>query len=196
MIGRKDLINIQRHKYQGSNACARLFLWLFLFIVWSWYLNCISLLLLLDSLRIQVVNKINQLCFNVTYSAETYFQKIEFSFLLDNIFFIKMSSDIYFYLYNFLFLLLRLTKIRCEKIKCQKRGVSYNSKTLPKPFQTRPRRSHQKCSIKKRCLLKGAWGLQLNGKRDSGTGVFQYILRNFLEHLFYRTPPDDFFCRL
>ena len=30
-------------------------------------------------------------------------------------------------------------------------------------------------------------------KRDSGTGVFLWILRNFWEHLFYRTPLDDCF---
>ena len=29
--------------------------------------------------------------------------------------------------------------------------------------------------------------------RDSGTVVFLWILRNFKEHLFYRTPPDDCF---
>ena len=30
--------------------------------------------------------------------------------------------------------------------------------------------------------------LQLYQKRDSGTGVFLWILQNFQEHLFYRTP--------
>ena len=30
-------------------------------------------------------------------------------------------------------------------------------------------------------------------KRDSGTGVFMWILWNFWEHLFHRTPPDDGF---
>ena len=30
------------------------------------------------------------------------------------------------------------------------------------------------------------WGLQLYQKRGSGSGVFLRILRNFLEHLFYR----------
>ena len=33
-----------------------------------------------------------------------------------------------------------------------------------------------------------AWGLQLYSERDSGTGIFLWILQNFLEHLFYRTP--------
>ena len=36
-------------------------------------------------------------------------------------------------------------------------------------------------------------GLQLYQKRNSGTGVFQWILRNFWEHPFYRTPPGNFF---
>ena len=31
-------------------------------------------------------------------------------------------------------------------------------------------------------------------KGHSGTGVFLQIFRNFLEHLFYRTPLDDCFC--
>ena len=35
------------------------------------------------------------------------------------------------------------------------------------------------------------WGLQLYKKRDSGTGVFLWILWNFQEHLFYRTPLGD-----
>ena len=35
--------------------------------------------------------------------------------------------------------------------------------------------------------------LQLYGKRDSGTGVFLWILRNFKKHLFYRTLLDDCF---
>ena len=30
-------------------------------------------------------------------------------------------------------------------------------------------------------------------KRDSGTGVFLWILQNIQEHLFYRTPLDDSF---
>ena len=34
-------------------------------------------------------------------------------------------------------------------------------------------------------------GLQLYEKRDSGTCVFLWILRHFLEQLFYRTPLDD-----
>ena len=34
------------------------------------------------------------------------------------------------------------------------------------------------------------WGLQLNQKRDSDTGVFLWILRHFSERLFYRTPLD------
>ena len=33
-----------------------------------------------------------------------------------------------------------------------------------------------------------AWGLQLYLKKDSDTGIFLWILRNFWEQLFYRTP--------
>ena len=29
-------------------------------------------------------------------------------------------------------------------------------------------------------------------KRDSGRGAFLWVLQNFQEHIFYRTPPDDF----
>ena len=36
--------------------------------------------------------------------------------------------------------------------------------------------------------------MQLYWKRDSGTGVFPWILRNFLENIFYRTYPGDCFC--
>ena len=36
-------------------------------------------------------------------------------------------------------------------------------------------------------------GLQLYYKRDPDTGVFLWILRNFSEQLFYRTPPGDCF---
>ena len=31
-------------------------------------------------------------------------------------------------------------------------------------------------------------------KRDSGTGVFLWILQNFYKHFFHRTPLDDCFC--
>ena len=33
-------------------------------------------------------------------------------------------------------------------------------------------------------------------KKDTGTGVFLWILRNFKEHLFYKTPPGDCFWKL
>ena len=33
-------------------------------------------------------------------------------------------------------------------------------------------------------------------KRDSGTDVFLWILRNFEEHVFYRTPPSDCFSNI
>ena len=35
--------------------------------------------------------------------------------------------------------------------------------------------------------------LPLYQKRDSGTGVFLWNLRNFSKHLFYRTPPRECF---
>ena len=38
--------------------------------------------------------------------------------------------------------------------------------------------------------------LQLYLKRDSGTGVFLWILRNFQEHFFYRTPLDGCFWKI
>ena len=44
--------------------------------------------------------------------------------------------------------------------------------------------------------MKKAWSLQLSYKRDSSAGVFLWLLRNFLEHLFYRTPLYDCFCAL
>ena len=37
-----------------------------------------------------------------------------------------------------------------------------------------------------------ASGLQLYYKRDSGTGIFTWLLWNFKEHLFYRIPLDDY----
>ena len=39
-----------------------------------------------------------------------------------------------------------------------------------------------------------ASSLQLYWKRESGTGVFLWILLNFEEHLFDGTPQDDCFC--
>ena len=49
----------------------------------------------------------------------------------------------------------------------------------------------QSLFLKKVAILRPATFL----KRDPGTGVFLWILRNFLEHLFHRTPLDDcFWC--
>ena len=45
------------------------------------------------------------------------------------------------------------------------------------------RSSHQRC-LRPATLL----------KQDSGTGLFLWVLRNFLEHFFYRTLLDDGFC--
>ena len=76
---------------------------------------------------------------------------------------------------------------------------------------TMSRISHQRCSIKKGFLkisqkftentcarvsflikLKEPEACNFIKKRNSGTGVFLWILRNFKEHL-YRTPPNDCF---
>ena len=40
-----------------------------------------------------------------------------------------------------------------------------------------------------------SWCLQLHQYRESDTGVFQWILKTFSEHLFYRTPLGDCFWR-
>ena len=66
------------------------------------------------------------------------------------------------------------------------------------------RSSHRRCSVKNGVLRNFA---RFTGKHlcqvsfliklqaeSCGTGVFLWILRNFLEHLFYRTPRDDCFC--
>ena len=73
------------------------------------------------------------------------------------------------------------------------------------------RSNHRRCSVRKGVLgnfakFTGkhlcqilflirlqAWGLQLYLKRSSGTDVFLWILRDFQEHLFYRTPPGQWF---
>ena len=49
------------------------------------------------------------------------------------------------------------------------------------------------CSSGRTFILDGL-GLQLYLKRVSGTGVFLWILRNFWENLFYRTPLGNCFC--
>ena len=72
------------------------------------------------------------------------------------------------------------------------------------------RSSHRRCSARKRILrnfaeftgihlcqslfFNIATGLRLLAKRGSGTIVFLWILRNFREHVFYRTPLGDCFC--
>ena len=43
------------------------------------------------------------------------------------------------------------------------------------------------------CKLSATWFTNSCQKRDSGTGVFLWILWNFSEHLFYRTPLGDCF---
>ena len=60
------------------------------------------------------------------------------------------------------------------------------------------RSSHQRCSVRKSVLInftkftgKHLCQSPFFNKKDSGTGVFLWILWNFYEHLFHRTPPDD-----
>ena len=72
------------------------------------------------------------------------------------------------------------------------------------------RSSHRRCSVRN-CVLRNfvkftgkhlRQGLSFNKvagltqtcnfiKKDSGTGIFLWILRNFKQHLFYRTSPGD-----
>ena len=63
------------------------------------------------------------------------------------------------------------------------------------------RSSHQRCSVRKGVLRNFAnftgkhlcQSLYFNKIRESGTGVFLWILRNFWQHLFYRTSLGDCF---
>ena len=71
------------------------------------------------------------------------------------------------------------------------------------------RSSHRRCSVRKKVFLeilqnsqentcaRGSFLIKLQAwacNFISGTGVFLWILRNFKQHLFYRTPPGDCFC--
>ena len=63
---------------------------------------------------------------------------------------------------------------------------------MVKPTMVKPpvRSSHlEKCSVEK--VFSESWGLQLYQKRGSGTVFFLWILRNYQEYCFYRTPPGD-----
>ena len=72
------------------------------------------------------------------------------------------------------------------------------------------RSSHRRCSVRNCVLrnfvkftgkrlcqslsfnkLQASLRLAILLKKDSGTGIFQWILRNFKQHLFYRTSPGD-----
>ena len=57
--------------------------------------------------------------------------------------------------------------------------------------------NHQWCSLRTSVLRNFAKPvpLQFYQKRDSGTGVFLWILPNFSEHIFYITPLDDCFWK-
>ena len=67
---------------------------------------------------------------------------------------------------------------------------------------TLSRRSHQRCSMKKGVLRNFTkftakhlcQSLLFNTVAGVFTGVFLWLLWNFLEHLFCRTPLDDCFC--
>ena len=71
------------------------------------------------------------------------------------------------------------------------------------------RRNHRRCSVRKGVLRNFAkftgkhlyQSLFFNKaatllKKAFGTGVFQWILRNFSEHVFYKKPLGDCFCTL
>ena len=80
-------------------------------------------------------------------------------------------------------------------------------------FTSKTKSSHWKCSLKKNALKKFAkftgkhlcWSLffrKVTGqkpatllKKDSNTGVFLLILRNFQEHLFQRTYSGNYFAK-
>ena len=62
------------------------------------------------------------------------------------------------------------------------------------------RSSHKRCSVRKDFVwnfAKFTWKhlcqRLFSNKRVSSTSAFLWIMRNFLEHLFYRTPPDGCF---
>ena len=79
-------------------------------------------------------------------------------------------------------------------------------------LKTEYRNSHRRCSLRKGGVLEisqnsqentysrasfliklEVWHLQIYLKRDSGKGVFLWILWHFQEHIYYRKPPDDCF---
>ena len=68
--------------------------------------------------------------------------------------------------------------------------VFYEKKVFLKISQN----SQENSSVRVSFFIKlQASGLQRYKKRNSGIGVFLWILRNFQGHLFYRTPLDDCF---
>ena len=70
-----------------------------------------------------------------------------------------------------------------------------NSKLCNRMVSSINRSSHQRCSIRKGILRNFAkfTGKRLYQSLFFGTKVFLWIFRNFLEHLFYRTPLGDCF---
>ena len=64
-----------------------------------------------------------------------------------------------------------------------------SSKTIEYYSLWNARRSHRSCSARER-------DLQFYLKRDSDTGFFLWILENFWEQLFYKTPTEDCFWRI
>ena len=82
--------------------------------------------------------------------------------------------------------------IRLENVLKISRGVLWEKVFLKISQNSRENTCARDSSLIKLQPLQ-AWGLQLYKKRDSGLGVFLWILWNFQEHFFYRTPLDDCF---
>ena len=80
---------------------------------------------------------------------------------------------------------------------------NYKIFTKPVPSQMPSRSSHWRCSVKEDILktLQNFSGKHLHWslfqtlfKRDSNTGVFQWNLQSFYEHLFWTISANDCFC--
>ena len=78
--------------------------------------------------------------------------------------------------------------MNCQQFYKILRMITYesNPKQLPIFVLIKSKAAFHKCTP--------TYGLQLS-LRDSATGVFLWILWNFLEHLFKKTPAGDWFCK-